>query len=92
MASLTLDMSLSKLWGFAMDREALIFCTGVIPAISSTVRKLTTPNENVILQTPVYNCSGHTVFPGRRQSIRLFQRHVRFSIRTGKRYKGRQNV
>ncbi|MBO4281094.1 MAG: pyridoxal phosphate-dependent aminotransferase [Lachnospiraceae bacterium] len=41
--------------GFTMDRDALIFCTGVIPAISSAVRKLTTPNENVIIQTPVYN-------------------------------------
>lgn len=41
--------------GFAMDRDWLIFCTGVIPAISSTVRKLTTPNENVVIQTPVYN-------------------------------------
>ena len=41
--------------GFTMDKEWLIFCTGVIPAISSTVRKLTTPNENVVIQTPVYN-------------------------------------
>lgn len=41
--------------GFAMEGEALIFCTGVIPAISSAVRKLTTPNEKVIVQTPVYN-------------------------------------
>lgn len=40
---------------FEIDREWLIFCTGVIPAISSCVRKLTTPNENVVLQTPVYN-------------------------------------
>ncbi len=41
--------------GFAMEGEALIFCTGVIPAISSAIRKLTTPNEKVIVQTPVYN-------------------------------------
>lgn len=41
--------------GFEMDKEWLIFCTGVIPAISSAVRKLTTPNENVVIQTPVYN-------------------------------------
>ncbi|MBR1811904.1 MAG: pyridoxal phosphate-dependent aminotransferase [Clostridia bacterium] len=41
--------------GFAMEKEWLIFCTGVIPAISSTVRKLTTPNENVVLLTPIYN-------------------------------------
>lgn len=37
-----------------MDAQRLIFCTGVVPAISSMVRKLTTPNENVVLQTPVY--------------------------------------
>lgn len=41
--------------GFEIKREWLMFCTGVIPAISSCVRKLTTPNENVIIQTPVYN-------------------------------------
>ncbi len=41
--------------GFELQKEWLIFCTGVIPAISSTVRKLTTPNENVVIQTPVYN-------------------------------------
>ena len=35
--------------------EWLIFCTGIVPAISSIVRKLTTPNENVLVQTPVYN-------------------------------------
>lgn len=33
----------------------LVFCSGVIPAISSAVRKLTTPGENVLVQTPVYN-------------------------------------
>lgn len=38
-----------------MDKEWLIFCTGVVPAISSAVRKLTTVGENVLVQTPVYN-------------------------------------
>ncbi len=38
-----------------IERDWLIFCTGVVPAISSIVRKLTTPNENVLLCTPVYN-------------------------------------
>lgn len=41
--------------GLLMDRERLMFCTGIVPAISSIVRKLTTPNENVLLLTPVYN-------------------------------------
>lgn len=40
---------------FAVKKEWLTFCTGVVPAISSTVRKLTTPGENVLIQTPVYN-------------------------------------
>ena len=40
--------------GFEMHRDWLIFCTGVIPAISSTVRKLATADENVVVQTPVY--------------------------------------
>lgn len=41
--------------GFLMEKDWLIFCTGVVPAISSIVRKLTTSNENVLIQTPVYN-------------------------------------
>ncbi|MGN0168469.1 MAG: MalY/PatB family protein [Acetatifactor sp.] len=37
------------------EKDWYIFCTGVVPAISSIVRKLTTPGENVLVQTPVYN-------------------------------------
>lgn len=40
---------------FTMEKEWLIFCTGVVPAISSIVRKLTTPAQKVLIQTPVYN-------------------------------------
>lgn len=40
---------------FKMEKDWLIFCTGVVPAISSTVRKLTTVGENVLIQTPVYH-------------------------------------
>ena len=38
-----------------IEKDSLVFCTGVVPAISSAVRKLTTPGENVLIQTPVYN-------------------------------------
>ena len=41
--------------GLNIEKEWLIFSTGVIPSLSSIVRKLTTPNEKVIIQTPVYN-------------------------------------
>ncbi|MCK9170541.1 MAG: pyridoxal phosphate-dependent aminotransferase [Treponema sp.] len=44
-----------KRHGFAMQKEWLVYCTGVVPAISSIVRKLTTPDEKVLVQTPVYN-------------------------------------
>ena len=46
-------------WGKHHDleirREELIFTTGVIPALSTAVRKFTTPAEKVVIQTPVYN-------------------------------------
>lgn len=38
-----------------IEKDWLIFSTGVVPILSSTVRKLTTPNENVLILTPVYN-------------------------------------
>ncbi|MBR3077553.1 MAG: pyridoxal phosphate-dependent aminotransferase [Oscillospiraceae bacterium] len=41
--------------GLSMEKENLIFSAGVVASISSLVRKLTTPNENVLIQTPVYN-------------------------------------
>ena len=41
--------------GFEMEEEWLLFCTGVIPAISSIIRKLTTVAENILILTPVYN-------------------------------------
>ena len=45
----------SRRHGLQMERDWLIFCTGVVPAISSAVRKLTTVGEKVLIQTPVYN-------------------------------------
>ncbi|MBU3178372.1 pyridoxal phosphate-dependent aminotransferase [Clostridium estertheticum] len=51
--------ALSNWWerrhDFKIDKEWLIFCTGVVPAISSAVRKMTSVGENVLVQTPVYN-------------------------------------
>ena len=40
---------------FEIKREWLIFTTGIIPAISTCVRKLTTAAEKVLVQTPCYN-------------------------------------
>lgn len=46
---------------FSMEKGWLVFCTGVVPAISSMVRKLTTAGENVLVQTPVYNIFFHSI-------------------------------
>lgn len=40
---------------YDMEKEWMMFCTGVVPAISSIVRKVTTVGENVLIQSPVYN-------------------------------------
>ena len=47
--------------GFRMERDWLLFSTGVVPTISSVVRKLTTPGENVLTMTPVYDIFFHSI-------------------------------
>ncbi len=42
--------------GFAMKKDGLIFCAGVIPAVSAMIRTFTKPGSNVLIQPPVYNC------------------------------------
>lgn len=46
-------------WGkyhhLTFSKEDMCFSTGVIPIVSSAVRKLSSPGENVVIQTPVYN-------------------------------------
>ena len=51
-----------KRHGLKMERDWLIFCTGVVPAISSVVRKLTTPAEKVVVQTPCYNIFFNSIY------------------------------
>ena len=50
--------------GVTLEKDSLIFCTGVVPAISSMVRKLTTPAEKVVLLTPVYNIFYNSILIG----------------------------
>ncbi|QNM05314.1 MalY/PatB family protein [Qiania dongpingensis] len=55
--------------GFSVEKDWLIFCTGVVPAISSMVRKLTTPAEKVLIQTPVYNIFHSSIVNNGRQVL-----------------------
>ena len=42
-------------YGHEINPDDLLYCTSVVGAISSIVRKLTCAGENVVVQTPVYN-------------------------------------
>jgi len=39
-----------------INRDRIIYTSGVVPAISAIIKALTEPGEKVIIQTPVYNC------------------------------------
>ena len=41
---------------WTIDRQDIIYTTGVVPAISCAIQALTMGGENVLIQTPVYNC------------------------------------
>ena len=41
---------------WTIDPQAIIYTTGVVPAISAIIKAVTLPGEKVLVQTPVYNC------------------------------------
>jgi len=58
-------------YGVIIPRNNLAFATGVVPVISSAVRKLTAPNEKVILLTPVYNIFFNSVRNSGRRVLQI---------------------
>lgn len=46
----------SRRHGWNIDREWIIYTSGVVPAVSAVIKALTEPGDKVIVQTPVYNC------------------------------------
>ena len=56
---------------FFIPQEKLIFCTGVIPALSSAVRKLTSPAENIVILTPVYNIFFNSILNNGRNVLQV---------------------
>ena len=42
--------------GWKMNREWIIYTSGVVPAVSAVIKALTVPGDKVLVQTPVYNC------------------------------------
>ncbi len=41
---------------FTIQKEWILFTSGVVPALSAIIKALTSPGDKVLVQTPVYNC------------------------------------
>lgn len=41
---------------FNIQKEWILFTSGVVPALSAVIKALTQPGDKVLVQTPVYNC------------------------------------
>lgn len=42
--------------GWTIQREWMLYTTGVVPAMSCVIKALTMPGEKVLILSPVYNC------------------------------------
>ncbi|MBL3547257.1 MalY/PatB family protein [Chryseobacterium sp. KMC2] len=42
--------------GFSLNRDWLLFTSGVVPALSAIIKALTKAGDKVLVQSPVYNC------------------------------------
>lgn len=66
-------LSISNWWerrhNFKIEKEWILFCTGVVPAISSIVRKMTREGDNVLVQAPVYNIFYNSIVNNNRKVL-----------------------
>lgn len=51
----TIDWFASR-HGLTLERDWILYTSGVVPAISAVIKAVTRPGDGVIVQTPVYNC------------------------------------
>ena len=42
--------------GWKVEKDWMIYTSGVVPALSAVIKALTEPGDGVLVQTPVYNC------------------------------------
>lgn len=58
-----------KRHGFEIEKDWLMFSTGVVPTISAMVQRLTRPGENIVIQTPVYNIFFNSILNNGRNAL-----------------------
>lgn len=56
-------------FGYKPNPADMVYSNGIVAAISSMVRKLTTPAENVLIQSPVYNVFYNSILNNGRNII-----------------------
>lgn len=66
----------------SFKREWLVFATGIVPAISSMVKRLTNVGDNVVVLTPVYDIFFHSIENFGRHTLesKLVYRDGKYSI------------
>ncbi len=42
--------------GWSIRRDSILYTSGVVPAISATIKALAAPGDRILILTPVYNC------------------------------------
>ncbi len=58
-------------YGFSIQKDWLVFSLGVVPTISSSVRKLTEEGDNVVVLPPVYNIFYNSILNNRRKVLEV---------------------
>ncbi|OED29632.1 MalY/PatB family protein [Methanosphaera sp. WGK6] len=58
-----------KKYNLELEKPWLKFATGVMPAISTIIKKLTNENDKILIQTPVYHMFFHVIENNNRQVI-----------------------
>ena len=68
--------------GFTINKDWLCFCTGVVPAITSSIKRLTNVGDNVVVLTPVYDIFFHSIENTGRHTLEcpLKYKNGRYSI------------
>ncbi len=61
----------SNRYNVKLEKEWMMFSTGVVPTISSSVRKLTKEGDNVVVLSPVYNIFYNSIVNNNRKVLEV---------------------
>jgi len=72
----------SERYGAPFTPDAMVYVSGVVAALSSIVRRITNPGENVLIQAPVYNIFYNSILNNGRRvlSSDLIYKNGEYSI------------